>query len=251
MMRGSESVIPGGYNYFKQADQQIQPINTGANYPITIQVVDGFQKRIRNWFHVDFFLMLMQQAAGNKTATEVVALQGEQAAILSPLIVNQSAALSAIIKRTFNILYRQGKIPEPPAALAGSGAELKIEFVGPLAQAQKRYHQAGGIAQSLSLAQPVLGLFPQSGDLIDGDELIKSILDNNGFPQTALREDKDVEEIRAARAAQAQAQQDQAVKLQQQQMLLQNYNKLNQPTQGGSPLAELDSQRAGSLGGRS
>lgn len=245
-MRGNESVVPGGFNYYEKPDEIMTPINTGANFPITINVTQDIEGRIRDWFHVDFFLMLQSQDR-QKTATEVVELQGEKAAVLSSLIVNLNNALASLVRRTFNILYRQGKIPKPPAVLQGTGAQIKIDFVGPLAQAQKKYHQAGGVSQSLALVGPVLQLFPETRDYINGDRLAVEILDANGFPQGALREEEEVKGIRDARAQIAQEQQQQAMAMQQQQGIMQNFNKLNEPVKQGSALAEVGKQLAGGV----
>lgn len=245
-MRGHESVVPAGYNYYEKPDMIMSPINIGANFPITLDTVKDLEERVRDKFHVDFMLMLQAQTA-QKTATEVVELQGEKAAMLSSLIVNQNKALSEIVKRTFSIMFRQGRLPETPEILKGSGAVLNIDFVGPLAQAQKRYHQTGGVQTSLTLAQPVIQMNPESLDYIDVDKLLVNVLDTNGFPQSAIREEDDVQKMRMERAqAQAQAMQAQ-LQMQQQAQLTQNYDKLNEPVQQGSPIAALTEQLQGGI----
>lgn len=247
-MRGAESVIPGGFNYYEKSDEIMTPINTGANFPITISVTQDIEHRIKDWFHVDFFLMLQSQDR-QKTATEVIEIQGEKAAVLSSLIVNLNTALASLVRRTFNILYRQGKIPPPPEMLRDSGVQMKIDFIGPLAQAQKKFHQTGGVTQSMALVGPVLQLFPESKDYIDGDKLAVEILDSNNFPQGALREEEEVKGIREARAQMIQQQQQQQMIQQQQQNLMSNYNKLNEPVREGSALADLDKQRREGISG--
>lgn len=245
-MRGHESVVPAGYNYYEKPDMIMSPINIGANFPITLETVKDLEGRVRDKFHVDFMLMLQAQTA-QKTATEVVELQGEKAAMLSSLIVNQNKALSEIVKRTFSIMFRQGRLPETPEILNGSGALLNIDFVGPLAQAQKRYHQTGGVQTSLMLAQPVIQMNPESIDYIDVDKLLVNVLDTNGFPQAAIREEDDVQKMRMERAqAQQQAMQAQ-MQMQQQAQLTENYDKLNEPVQQGSPIAALTEQLQGGI----
>lgn len=247
-MRGVESVVPAGFNYYESPDEIMMPINIGANFPITLDTVRDIEARIKDKFNVDFMLMLQAQAA-QKTATEVVELQGEKAAMLTSLIVNQNKALSEIVRRTFNIMYRQGRLPEAPAILNNSGASLNIDFIGPLAQAQKKHHQSGGVQMSLMLAQPVLQLSPESVDYINGDALLKNVLETNGFPQTAIREEEEVQKMRQARAeAQMQAMQMQAMQ-QQQEALMGNYDKLNEPVREGSPIQELSEQLQTGLGG--
>lgn len=240
-MRGVESVVPAGFNYYEEPSEIMMPINIGANFPITLETVKDLEARVKDKFNVDFMIMMQSQSL-QKTATEVIELQGEKAAMLTSLIVNQNKALAEIVKRTFNIMFRQGKIPELPTILQNSKTGLNVDFVGPLAQAQKKYHQAGGVQMSLMLAQPVIQFSPETIDYIDSDKLLKCILETNGFPQAALREDDEVDTLRQQRAeAQAQALQVQ-MQMNQQQNLIGNYDKLNEPVKQGSPIGELSKQ---------
>ena len=237
-------MIPRGYNFYTDPTKKIEPIRTGENYPITIQIVQSIEQRVKEWFSVDFFLMLQQQQ-GNRTATEVMELQGEKAAVLSSLIVGLNQTLQQIVTRSFNLLLTAGKIPDPPQSLIGSNAQLKVDFVGPLAQAQKKYHQAGGIAQALSLAQPIIQAFPPAADYIDADILVKRAMEGTGMPQSVIREDDDVTKIRQARAEQQAALIQQQALMQQSQTLAQNFNKLNEPIKSGSAMAEIGKQLTG------
>ena len=146
-------------------------------------------------------------------------------------------------------MYRQGRFPEPPNILNGSDAVLNVDFVGPLAQAQKRYHQTGGVQTSLAISQPIIQMNPEVLDYIDTDKLLKNVLDTNGFPQSAIREDDEVEQIRKQRAeAQMQAMQAQ-MQMQAQSNITNNFDKLNEPVKEGSPIQELSEQLTGGLGG--
>jgi hypothetical protein len=244
-MKGFENVVPHGYNYYITQGETISPINVGANYPISLDINQAIENRVKDWFHVDFFLMLQHEGGKTKTATEVMELQGEKAAVLSDLVVALNGALQQIIRRGFNILWRQRKIPPPPASLMESGAQLKVDFTGPLAQAQKKYHEAGGIAQSIQLAGAVGQIAPEALDVINFDQLLKTGLEGAGVSEKIINEDEDIEKIRQARAqAQAQAQQQQLA-LEQQKNILGNYNKLNEPVQPGSALEALSQQTGG------
>ena len=242
------NIVPRGFTYLSSADQILEPVRTGENYPITLEVLQDMKQDIKDWFYVDFFLML-QQKTSQMTATEVMELQGEKAATLSNLIVNLNEALTKIIQRSFDILMRNGRLPAPPETLEGYKASMKVDFVGPLSQAQKKYHTMGGTAQALQLGASIMQLFPNSGDYIDGDALMKSALEGQGMPQNVIREEDDVKKIRTQRA---QAQQEAQQQQQQQQMLqsvMQNANKLNESVNPGSVLGEMNNQMAGGLNG--
>ena len=199
---------------------------------------------IKDWFFVDFFLMLQQKTA-QMTATEVIELQGEKAATLSNLIVNLNGSLQRIIERSFNLLYRAGKIPPVPMSLQGQGAKMKVDFIGPLAQAQRKFHTMGGTMQALQAAGPIMQMFPNAGDYIDGDELMKTAMEGQGLPQNIIREEDDVRKLREQRAqAQAQAQAQQ-MQMQQTDALMQNADKLGRAAEQGSVMAELNKQLAG------
>jgi hypothetical protein len=244
-MRGRENVVPHGYNYYTAPGEVVSPVQVGANYPITLEINAAIEDRVKDWFHVDFFLMLQQERGKQMTATEVMELQGEKAAVLSDLVVALNGALQQIIKRSFNLLYRRRMIPPPPDALMGSGARLKVDFTGPLAQAQKKYHEAGGIAQGLQLAAAVAGMSPAALDVINFDRLLKTGFEGAGVSQMVINEDEDIEKIRRARAeAQAQAQQ-QAMAMEQQKNILGNFGKLNEPVKPGSAIAEMADQTGG------
>ena len=237
-------ITPRGKTYVSDASQIVEPIQTGQNYPITLQVLEDMKTDIKDWFFVDFFLMLQQKTA-QMTATEVMELQGEKAATLSNLIVNLNGSLQKIIERSFNLLYRQGKIPPVPDSIRGMGAQMKVDFVGPLSQAQRKYHTMGGTMQALQAAGPIMQMFPNAGDYIDGDQLMKTAMEGQGLPQNIIREESDVRTIREQRAqAQAQAQA-QAAQMQQQQNVLQNMDKLGRAAEQGSVMDMLNKQLAG------
>ena len=241
------NVVPAGYNYYTSPDEVITPIRTGENFPVTLEINREIENRVRDWFHVDFFLALMRESPAKMTATYVMELQGEKAAVLSDLVVNLNGALAKIIRRSFNILWRQRKIPMPPESLAGSGAELKIGFMGPLAQAQKKHHESAGIAGGIQLIGAVAKIFPEALDAVDFDQTLKSGLEGLGYPQIAVREDADVREMRKRRAEQQAQAQRQAQAMEQRKALLGNYGKLNEPVQAGSAIDELNKQMGGGI----
>lgn len=245
-MRGQPlSVVPNGFNYYSKPDEIIKPVQTGFNYPVTLEVTREIENRVKDWFHVDFFLALQHERPANMTATYVMELQGEKAATLSSLVVNINAALAKIIERSFNILWRQRKIPPPPASLAQSGAQLKVDFTGPLAQAQKKYHESAGIAQGIQLIGALAKLEQSALDVVNFDRALKAGLEGAGFPQNAINEESDIEEARAARAALQARIRQQALAMEQQKAIMGNYHQLNEPVQPGSALEELNRQAPG------
>ena len=239
---------PRGITYKPTKDSTLEPVRTGDNYPITLQELANYEQAVKDWFYVDYFLAL-QEKQGNMTATEVMELQGEKAATLTTFIVNLQDFLSKIIARSFKMLMRAGRLPTPPIELMQANADIKIDFTGPLAQNQKKHHQMGGTIQALSAIGPIMQMFPNAGDFIDGDELMRSTMEGMGMPQNIIREDADVKKIRETRV---QAQQEAAAQQQQMAMaqsLMQNANKMGEKPQEGSMMQQINDQLSGGMNG--
>ena len=239
---------PRGITYLPTKDSRLEPVRTGENYPITLQELSNYEQAVKDWFYVDYFLAL-QERNQQMTATEVMELQGEKAATLSTFIVSLNEFLSNIIQRSFNLLMRARLLPPPPVALINQQAIIKIDFTGPLAQNQKKYHQMGGTVQALSAIGPIMQMFPNAGDFLDGDELMKSTMEGMGMPQNIIREDDDVKKIRENRIK---AQQEAAAQQQQMAMaqtLMQNANKLGEASEEGSMMNEINKKLAGGMNG--
>ena len=243
------NLVPRGRTYVDDPTRDIiQPIKTGENYPITLQVLDNYEQKVKDWFFVDFFLMLQSKQA-QMTATEVMELQGEKSATLSSIVVALNDALNTIILRSFNILLRANRLPALPETLAGTDRNtLKIDFVGPLSQAQAKYHAAGGISSALNLIGPIMELFPNSADYIDADKLMIRAMEGQGMPQACIREEDEVEKLRTIRAQQAAQQQAEAQRQNMLQNVMSNASNLGRAPEEGSIMSELNNQLRGGIG---
>ena len=177
---------PRGYNYFASADRQVSTINTNINYPIGRDSADTKQEMIEKHFFVDFFLMLAN-AERQMTATEVMEKQGEKAIILGASISRLNReSISRTIDLTFDILFRKGIIQPPPFDVEETDGNIQIEYLGALAQAQKRMFSTQGIKAGIEVAAPIFQLFPETMDLIDADAATGLLLRGYGFPRTGL-----------------------------------------------------------------
>jgi hypothetical protein len=164
------------------------------------------------------------------------------------MIVALEKALRVIVQRTFDIVAQQGRLPDIPDALLGHQNRLRFTFSGVLSQLQKAALRYQGTQRFMSMVQPVAQLgqaYPpamEALDRFDFEVILESEARASNLSELAIREDKDVAAMRQERA-EAQAAQAQAAQQQEQQKLLaQNYNKLNEPVQPGSPAAALEGQ---------
>lgn len=211
-LRGRANLNAGGRTYLTQSEQPPTVLDTGLRaLPIAEQFLQRTDQAIKEHFHVDFFLML-SQAAFNKTqmtATQVIEMQGEKAAILGTRIGRlQSEFLNPTIDQVFTISADAGRLPPPPDILFEyGGSNLEVDYLGPLAQAQKRLFKTQTIQTALQSALPLAQFMPDTIDILDGDMTMREILETNGLPAKCIRDGNVVEEIRKARQAAIQAQQ--------------------------------------------
>lgn len=245
-LEGRDTLLPGGRVYVT-GEKKFEPVPLGANYPIGVDREERVEKIIDEHFSVPLYRM-MQQAEGKMTAREVIERMGEKAAGLGYKTGRYNTeGLQPLIRRTFNILYRSGRLPKPPRVVLDAKTEggLDIVFKGFLAQLQERYYQTSGLNASLAYIQAMKEIFgDQVLDNVDDDEFMREGLESAGSPAKVIRELPDVETRRAQRAQALAAQQQQMMQFQSQQSLMQNADKLGQRPQPGSPLEQVEAATA-------
>ncbi len=203
------SVLPGDVTY---VDMQGQ----GANgfrpaYEVNprinelLQDIREIQDRIDRAFYVDLFLMLTYSDRRQITAREIEERHEEKLLMLGPVLERiEDELLDPLIDRTFNIMARNGLIPEPPEAL--QGVDLRVEYQSILAQAQKMVG-IQGIDRLVGFVGNVAQAKPEVLDKMDAERAVSAYADALGTPPDLLKSDEDVEAMRQQRAEQAAQQQ--------------------------------------------
>lgn len=235
-LRGQVRITPKGMNYYDDHQRVITPINTALNWPIVQEAKDDIKKMIEDHFNVPLFLML-ERAERMMTATEILERQGEKAAVLGTEVGKLiSEVFDPIIDRTFDIEYRAGRLPPPPDILMELGVKnIEIDYLGPLATAQKNSQERRAIDASILSAAPVLQLFPESADVIDADELVRRIFAVNGNSQAVFRSEEEL----GARRQQRQQQQQGMEALDAAEVALKGMKGAAKAPEAGSPMEML------------
>jgi hypothetical protein len=212
--------VPGGLNFYRAGTRdRIEPLNIGANNPLGLNMEEQRRNAIRDVFYVN---QLMMQQGPQMTATEVIQRNEEKMRLLGPVLGRlQSELLKPLIDRAFNILLRKNQFRPAPDFL--SGKDIEIEYVSPLAKAQKSTElqsimRAIEIMGSLSNVAPVF-------DHINMDKLVRHLADIVGVPQKILK-------------PQSQLNAERQQKEQQQQQMMQ-MQQLQQVAQAGGQIAPL------------
>lgn len=201
-------------NEFLQPLYQIQP-DIGA----IREDIQDVREQIRQGFFNDLFLFI--QSNPYATATEIMEKHEEKLMMLGPAIEQQFTEFhEPCISRSFALAVRAGKIPPPPPDLisaiqAGEIAEIKVEFISLLAQAQKAIGTRS-IREVLGFTGELASLYPESIDNINPDRTWALYHSTVGAPVEMKNSDEEKRQIREIRARQ----QELAAKIQQGQAAL-------------------------------
>ncbi len=237
-MRGQVRLGPDGHNYFDKKDRIITPVTQGVNYPIGIDQQERLQRTMEDKFRVEFFRAFIGRQ-GEATATEIMAIKGEQAGLMVAQVdMLYIEGLRKVFGIVSNILDRAGVflpeagMPPIPDEIAESGGTINFLLTGPLAQAQRRVRELQPINDTLDVLAPIAAVLgPEILDIIKKDELSERIVEAGSFPQDVINSKEERQAIREERAALAE-------QARQQQLMLEAAKVvpgLNQAPEAGSP----------------
>jgi len=126
--------------------------------------------------------------------------------------------LQPLISRSFALLLRNGLLPAAPEQLQGQ--DIDIEYVSPLAKAQK-LTDLQSMLRGFEVMMQVAEIAPVM-DYLDSDKLVQYLVEVTGLPARVIRSD---EEVAKMRRQQAQAAEEQAA-MQQQMMQAEQANQV-------------------------
>lgn len=197
-MQDAFSTLPGAVNFGDETGNNA----ARALYQVNLDIasmeakLEKIQGAVREGFFNDLFL-LIARSGPNMTATEVIERHEEKLLILGPVIERQqSEFLDPMIDRTFNILLRNGKLPEVPQELEGQ--LIKVIYIGLLAQAQREV-ATRAITSSVGFVQALAQAQPEALDKLNVDEAIDVHSELVGAPGKMIRPNDEANAIRQAR----------------------------------------------------
>jgi hypothetical protein len=233
---GDLRLDPGGLTYVRDING-IKPMQNGAQWQVSQIKSSELITNIRRAFFND---QLQLHEGPNMTATEVRARMELMQQILGPVVGRlQSEFLNPLIQRVFMVMFRAGLFAEPPASLMqASGSKLDVEYVSPLARAQKMeevfaverwFQQLGGMAQ----------VDPTVLDVVDFSKMGRMLAKRLGVPAEVMKSEEEMQKMMMQR------QQEQA----QQQQMMQRQVALDQTGQAAQVAGAIDEVGQESVGG--
>ena len=237
------NLTPGAYvKENPMGNMQVRPLfQNNTNIEGLAAEIQREQQTIQRHYYADMFLLIASTVdMPQKTAQEVRSLQQEKLQKLGPVVERlQDEFLSPIIERVYNILERRGVFPPIPDDIAERMAdeEVKIEYISPLAQAQKLSGLVN-IEQGAAFAAQIAQVWPDAAKKIDPVGTMTEYFKLLGVPGSVQRATEDVEAMieqeQQAAAQQAAAQQQMAV-MQATAPMAQAAKNLTEAAQAGNP----------------
>ncbi len=204
------SALPGAKNYvdIEGGNNAIRPtMEITFDKGSIVSRIERGEDAIDELFHRTAFLAISGQPIQGTppSAAEINARLQESRLMLIGTVINiQDDLLEPIVDITFARMQEQGKIPPAPEEL--QGLDLKVEFIGVLAQAQKSislgsmqtfYNDVGQVA---ALTQD-----PTVWDKVNTEQLIDELAEAAGVTPSIIVSDEEVDFIKEQRAAAEQA----------------------------------------------
>lgn len=218
---------PGTTNFYRaglRPTDRIAPIETKGDVRLGVEMLQSIRQQIIRTFYVEWMIMPSDPrdpAAAGKgiTATYVIQQRDEKLRLLSPMLARlQSEFLGPLIERTFNILWRKSVLqkfapgsPFPPPPQALNGVPLRVEYVSPIALAQ-RSSALDSVRQVMEQQQMLRLIDPDSPVIIDSEAVMRMTVRDRNAPIEVLKSPDRLKAEADARAqAQAQAQEHMAL----------------------------------------
>jgi len=201
------SLLPGDTTYVTEGQQEaFKPsidVKPESVTVATASIVDH-EKRIGRAFYTDLFMMmLLDDRQQPSTAREINERHEEKMLQLGPVVErDEDELLDPLVNRVLKILFRRGKIPPPPARLAGRN--VKIEYISVMAQAQKLLGTAS-TERLVSFVGSTSAAKKEVLDIVNFDNVIIEYAKMLGVPPDMINPIEVVMKIRELRAQQEQA----------------------------------------------
>lgn len=235
--------LPGGLTFIDPAGPNagIRPMfETNLNLQHLLLDIQDVRQRINETFYTDLFLMLASQSNTNMTATEVAERHEEKLLMLGPVLERlHNELLDPLVSITFERLLEAGQLPPPPDEL--QGADLNIDFISMLAQAQRAV-STNSVDRFVNNLGAIAGVKPDILDKFDSDKWVDIYADMLGVDPELIVADDVVAQTRDNRAKQQQAAQAAAMA----ESAANTANKLgNTPTNTTNALTDVTSAFSG------
>ena len=238
-MKGKIDFRPGGMTPYTDPSRRVYRMFEAQNaYPLGKDLIEQLRDQISEAYYADVFTLLSMNMDTTRTATEVQELTAERSALLTAVSERfTNEYMVPVIRDLYHYADEEGLLPPVPEALKDYDLSTSIEFLGPLAQNQRRSFLNTGINASLNHFASAAQLWPEVLDQVDPAKFGRYGAIVTGLSEKVLRSKREVEQIQQAREQQ-QAQQAQMEAMQQQASAMAQATKAPEPGSLGEEMME-------------
>ncbi len=198
VLQGNVDLDPGGLTIVQDRNG-FGPLDAGSRFDVSNLEVSRLQQSIRQAFYQD---QLELKESPAMTATEVNVRYELMQRLLGPTLGRlKTDLLDPLIERTFMMMFRAGKFKDMPEQI--SGIDLDIDYLGPLARAQ-RSDTAVAIIQTMTEFANLAEIMPELRDRFDPDKASLMLARLRGVPAEVMRSEQELVDKRKEDAEKAQ-----------------------------------------------
>jgi hypothetical protein len=174
--------LPGGFTPVNMANpaskvQEMWRVNLDLNHLILSK--NDVRMQIRESFFADVFQAFTGLDGTQRTAEEIKARSNEVMTILGPVTASSQREMHGpLIEMLFAEMLQGGAFPPPPEEL--SGAQLNVEYVSVLAQAQRAIG-ANSMDRFMFAIGQLAAIKPDVLDKVDSDKWVEHYADRLGI----------------------------------------------------------------------
>lgn len=185
---GDLDLSPGGLNVIRRVDA-IQQFESKARFDVSAMKIEDLREAINRYFYLD---QLQLKESPTMTATEVQVRYEMMQRTLGPTLGRlQVDFLNPLVERSFNILVREGRLPDPPANVVDLGGEATINYLGPLARSQ-RVDASAAIERYISQLIGFMQLDPAIRNVPDLTEMAIFAAQNLNVPAKLIKPRREI-----------------------------------------------------------
>ena len=185
-------IAPFSSNYRRKGRDKAEPLFTGADPGIGVDMLGMTKEDIRKGFFLD---RLNVELGDRATATEVIQKRDENLRVIGPVSNRLDRELiKPIVTRGFGVMFRKGEFGTPPAELQ-DGAIMGIRYLSMIARAQM-IADSENFFRAISATEPMISTQPELLQNIDGDKLFRLNLDKYGIDPNIVRSEAEVKKLR-------------------------------------------------------
>jgi Bacteriophage head to tail connecting protein len=219
-LKGQVKTYPDAPNYYIDPAQVIKPVYDTRFDHQSAAVMEGqLDKILQEIFYNDVFITASRDPnASPLKATQVNNWNTERFVRIGPIlenIFNQGIVPSMI--RSFNIMYRAGKLPPLPEEFSKMKPKINLELTSILAQMMKAL-TAEPVNEFLQMVGAVSQYSPNVLDIPDFDSIVYDYAEIKGVNPKHLNAMKKIAQARQQRAAAQQAEKQRVMAAQEQGM---------------------------------